>query len=82
MSSPVFVPAHYEDTVVGMTIGYALGFIGAALMVASYLMKSMLPLRLTALAACIFFFAYGWYTWALPSLVLYGLLIPVNIRKA
>jgi hypothetical protein len=65
-----------------MTLGYALGFIGAILMVASYLMKSMLPLRLTALAACIFFFAYGWITWALPSLVLYGLLIPINIKKA
>ena len=65
-----------------MTIGYALGFIGAALMVASYMMKSMLPLRLTALAACIFFFAYGWITWAVPSLVLYGLLIPININKA
>jgi CRP/FNR family transcriptional regulator, cyclic AMP receptor protein len=65
-----------------MTIGYALGFIGAALMVASYLMKSMLPLRLTALVACIFFFAYGWITWAVPSLVLYGLLIPINIKKA
>ena len=65
-----------------MSFGYVLGFIGAALMVASYLMKSMLPLRLTALAACIFFFAYGWATWALPSLVLYGLLIPINIKKA
>jgi CRP/FNR family transcriptional regulator, cyclic AMP receptor protein len=62
--------------------GYALGFIGAALMIASYLMKSMLPLRLTALAACVFFFAYGWITWAVPSLVLYGLLIPINIKKA
>ena len=62
--------------------GYALGFIGAALMIASYLMKSMLPLRLTALAACIFFFVYGWITWAVPSLVLYGLLIPINIKKA
>jgi CRP/FNR family transcriptional regulator, cyclic AMP receptor protein len=63
-------------------IAYVLGFIGAALMIASYLMKSMLPLRLTALAACIFFFVYGWITWAVPSLVLYGLLIPINIKKA
>jgi CRP/FNR family transcriptional regulator, cyclic AMP receptor protein len=63
-------------------IGYALGFIGAALMIASYLMKSMLPLRLIALVACIFFFAYGWITWAIPSLVLYGILIPINIKKA
>jgi CRP/FNR family cyclic AMP-dependent transcriptional regulator len=65
-----------------MSFGYVLGFIGAALMVASYLMKSMLPLRLVALAACVFFFAYGWYTLAWPSLVLYGLLIPINIKKA
>lgn len=64
------------------TLAYVLGFIGAALMVASYLMKSMLPLRWTALAACIFFFAYGWINWALPTLVLYGLLIPINIKKA
>jgi CRP/FNR family transcriptional regulator, cyclic AMP receptor protein len=63
-------------------IAYGLGFIGAALMLASYMMKSMLPLRLAALAACIFFFAYGWLTWALPSLVLYGLLIPINLKKA
>jgi hypothetical protein len=65
-----------------MTIAYALGFIGAILMVASYMMKSMLPLRMVALAACCFFFLYGWYTWALPSMVLYGLLIPINIKKA
>lgn len=65
-----------------MVIGYALGFAGAMLMVGSFLMKSMLPLRLTALAASCFFFAYGWVTWALPSLLLYGLLIPINIRKA
>ena len=65
-----------------MTLAYALGLIGAALMLASYMMKSMLPLRLVALAACCFFFAYGWTTWAVPSLVLYGLLIPINIKKA
>jgi CRP/FNR family cyclic AMP-dependent transcriptional regulator len=63
-------------------VGYVLGFIGAALMVASYLMKSMLPLRQTAVAACVFLYANGWITWAIPSLVLYGILIPINIKKA
>lgn len=63
-------------------LAYAFGFVGAALMVASYLMKSMLPLRLTALLACVFFFIYGWMQWALPSLILYGLLIPINVKKA
>ena len=65
-----------------MSIGYYLGFIGAVLMVASYLMKSMLPLRLVALVACCFFFAYGWFETALPSLLLYGLLIPINFNKS
>jgi hypothetical protein len=36
------------------SIGYVFGFIGAALMVASYLMKSMLPLRLVARSANVF----------------------------
>ena len=39
------------------TTGYVLGFIGAGLMVASYLMKSMLPLRYVALAANVFLVA-------------------------
>lgn len=32
-------------------VGYGLGFIGAGLLVASYLMQSMLPLRAMALSA-------------------------------
>lgn len=63
------------------TIGYACGFIGAGLTLASYMMKSMLPLRLVALAACFFFVAYGWIEAALPSLALYTVMIPINIKK-
>jgi CRP/FNR family transcriptional regulator, cyclic AMP receptor protein len=65
-----------------MTISYALGFLGAALMLASYMMKSMLPLRLVALAACLCFVLYGWLEAAVPTLVLYGLLVPINAKKA
>lgn len=65
-----------------MTISYALGFLGAALMLASYLMKSMLPLRLVALAACVCLALYGWIGAAMPTLVLYGLLVPINAKKA
>ena len=65
-----------------MTLAYALGFIGAALMVTSYMMHSMLPLRLVALAACVFLVAYGAFAQAMPTLVLYGLLVPINIKKA
>ncbi|MFG6465179.1 Crp/Fnr family transcriptional regulator [Roseateles sp. BYS87W] len=59
----------------------ALGLIGAALMLASYLMKSMLPLRVAALVACCFLVAYGALKQALPTLLLYGALIPINVKK-
>ena len=62
-------------------IAYLFGFIGAALMVTSYLMKSMLPLRLVALAACLCLVVYGALGAAIPTLVLYGALIPINIKK-
>lgn len=63
------------------TLATLLGFIGAALMLASYLMKSMLPLRIAALTACCFLVAYGALKQALPTLLLYGALIPINIKK-
>ena len=58
-----------------------LGFIGAALMLASYLMKGMMPLRIAALCACVFLVSYGALKHALPTLVLYGVLVPINIKK-
>ena len=63
------------------SIGYVFGFIGAVLTLASYLMKSMLPLRLMALAANVFFVAYGYLESALPSLMLYATMIPINAKK-
>lgn len=62
-------------------LAYFFGFIGAALMVTSYLMKSMLPLRVVALVACLFLVLYGYQTAAMPTLLLYGALIPINIKK-
>ncbi len=64
------------------SIGYVFGFIGAGLTLASYMMKSMLPLRLVALSANVFFVLYGWLEMALPSLFLYAIMIPVNGKKA
>jgi len=82
--SPGSAAAHDKVTPMNfeLSIGNIVGFIGAVLMVASYLMKSMLPLRIVALAACVFFFAYGWTKAAWPTLFLYALLIPINIKKA
>jgi CRP/FNR family transcriptional regulator, cyclic AMP receptor protein len=64
------------------TVGYVCGFIGAGLTLASYWMKSMLPLRLVALAASVFFIAYGWLEAAMPTLVLYSAMILINSKKA
>jgi CRP/FNR family transcriptional regulator, cyclic AMP receptor protein len=62
-------------------LGYIFGFIGAALMVASYLMKSMLPLRVVALAANLCLVAYALYTTAWPTIALYLAMIPINLKK-
>jgi CRP/FNR family cyclic AMP-dependent transcriptional regulator len=64
-----------------ITLADAIGFVAAGLMLASYLMKSMLPLRIIALAACVGFVIYGSLKHALPTLVLYAALIPINIKK-
>jgi CRP/FNR family transcriptional regulator, cyclic AMP receptor protein len=63
------------------SIGYILGFIGAALMVASYLMKSMLPLRVVALAANVFLVIYAVIGGSWPTVALYLAMIPINIKK-
>jgi CRP-like cAMP-binding protein len=63
------------------TIGYAFGLVGAALMLASYMMKSMLPLRVVALVSCVCLVVYGSVVAALPTILLYLALIPINIRK-
>ena len=60
---------------------YAFSFVGAALMVSSYLMQSMLPLRIVALLACLCLAVYGYLGAALPTVLLYGALIPINIKK-
>ena len=64
------------------TAGYVTGFIGAGLTLASYTMKSMMPLRLVALASSVFFLAYGWIEAALPTLVLNIGMILINSKKA
>lgn len=63
------------------SIGYVFGFIGAALTVASYLMKSMLPLRLVALSANVFLVIYALQGGSWPTVALYLAMIPINGKK-
>ncbi len=62
-------------------LGYGLGFIGAGLMLASYLMKSMVPLRSAALAASLVLAAYAIWIQSWPSIALYLAVIPINLKK-
>jgi hypothetical protein len=64
-----------------MTLAYIFGFIGAGLMVTSYLMKSMLPLRHIALAANVFLVIYAVGTNSLPTAMLYLATLPINLKK-
>jgi len=63
------------------SLGYVFGFIGAALTVASYLMKSMLPLRMVALSANVFLVIYAVQGGSWPTVALYVAMIPINLRK-
>jgi CRP/FNR family transcriptional regulator, cyclic AMP receptor protein len=63
------------------SLGYVFGFIGASLMVASYLMKSMLPLRMVALSANLFLIVYAVQGGSWPTVALYLAMIPINIKK-
>ncbi len=62
-------------------LGYVFGFIGAALTVASYLMKNMLPLRLVALVANVFLIVYAVQGGSWPTVALYLAMIPINLKK-
>jgi hypothetical protein len=58
-----------------------LGLLGAGLALASFSMKTMLPLRATAIASNVAFVVYGATNDLLPIVVLNGLSLPINIAR-
>lgn len=64
-----------------LDFGTALGLFAALLYFATYTVKSMLPLRVIAIASNVFFIAYGIIHSALPELVLHSVLLPLNARR-
>jgi hypothetical protein len=58
-----------------------LGWGGAALTLLAYSMRTMLPLRIIAIGANVFFIAYGALAEVYPNLVLHLLLLPFNIYR-
>jgi CRP/FNR family cyclic AMP-dependent transcriptional regulator len=61
-----------------MSITVGLGFIAGALYIASHYMKTMVPLRVCEIASNALFVIYGLMYPSYPTLVLYGILIPLN----
>lgn len=64
-----------------MDPGNLLGLLGVGFSFASFVMKSMVPLRALALVSNVCFIAYGYVESLLPSLVLNTALLPVNARR-
>jgi CRP/FNR family transcriptional regulator, cyclic AMP receptor protein len=62
--------------------GVVIGLVGAGLSLISFLMKSMLPLRVIALVANVFFIAYGLLESNLVALLLHSCLLPINAKRA
>ncbi|HTV88127.1 MAG TPA: hypothetical protein VME41_03835, partial [Stellaceae bacterium] len=61
-----------------MTPVDALGYLAAVLVLATFSMKTMLPLRVTGIASNVAFIAYGYATRAYPVLALHAILLPLN----
>lgn len=64
-----------------MTIVDVIGWLAAALTLLTFLMSSMVPLRLVALAANAAFILYGALTGIYPVVALHTLLIPCNLWR-
>jgi hypothetical protein len=57
------------------------GFIAAGLTIATLSMRTMMPLRMTGIAANVAFVAYGFMFGSLPTVVLHCILFPLNVYR-
>jgi len=64
-----------------MTIGEALGYAASALVAASFLMSSVIRLRLVNAAGAALFAAYGWAIGATPVIVTNGLILAIQVAQ-
>src|SRR6266436_4477580 len=64
-----------------ITIANMLALIGAIFFVATLLMRTMVPLRVTGIISDVFFIGYGVLSATVTTLILYILLLPINIFR-
>src|SRR6476619_2843064 len=60
----------------------ATGYLASALVLATFCMKTMIPLRCAAISSIIAFIVYGFYDGLYPVLVLHAILQPLNAWRA
>ncbi|MFN3349971.1 Crp/Fnr family transcriptional regulator [Pseudorhodoplanes sp.] len=65
----------------GLQLTEWLGYFAAALVFATFSMKTMVPLRMVAIASNVVFIAYGFLHPAYPVMVLHLALLPLNIWR-
>jgi hypothetical protein len=59
----------------------ALGYAAASAVLASFLMRSMVPLRLVAILSNLLFLSYGYFAQIQPVFVLHAALLPINVAR-
>lgn len=64
-----------------MTIAELLGYLASLLVFATFYMKTMIPLRLVAIASNVAFMSYGFAEHLYPVLILHVALLPLNIQR-
>ena len=58
-----------------------LGYVASTLVFATFWMRTMLPLRLVAIASNVAFIGYGWLVGIKPVLMLHLSLLPMNVYR-
>src|SRR5688500_10063081 len=71
----------WDNLLTFVTLANLLGLIGGIFYVASVSMKTIIPLRIAAIASTIFFLGYGLLTPALPTAFMYAMLLPLNTYR-
>ena len=58
------------------------GYLASALVLATFCMKTMIPLRAAAICSNVAFIVYGFYDSLYPVLILHAILLPLNVWRA
>ena len=64
-----------------MTLSQALGFLAAGLVLLTFGMRTMVPMRIAAIASNLAFIAYGVSLELTPVWLLHGILLPLNAYR-